>query len=284
MRLLTNPIALRMILMLIGTAFAFWVGVVLIRRLRRSITAEATIGPTAASADSLRLHTYNAVIQELKQQKHELQSQQQAERRRAKTSENISAAVLSHLSSGVLFLTPDGLIRQANGAAKHILGFASPVGLSTAQVFRNAPVTSGGDSASLAETISRSLREKTPYLRLETHYATPGGQERSLDVTITAVNAPTGEPLGAACLISDQSEMAQVRRQQQLMGEMSAEMALELRNSLNSISGYAQQLAAGNDPASARQIAADIIAEAGQLQHTVGGFLAGRAAGTASGS
>ena len=36
------------------------------------------------------------------------------ERRRAKTSENISAAVLSNLSSGVVFFTPNGLVRQAN--------------------------------------------------------------------------------------------------------------------------------------------------------------------------
>jgi nitrogen fixation/metabolism regulation signal transduction histidine kinase len=37
--------------------------------------------------------------------------------RRAKTSENISAAVLSNLSSGVLFLTTNGLIRIANARA-----------------------------------------------------------------------------------------------------------------------------------------------------------------------
>ena len=67
------------------------------------------------------------MIQQLKQQKHELQTERQAERRRAKTSENISAAVLSNLSSGVMFFTPDGLVRQANAAARRILGFASPV-------------------------------------------------------------------------------------------------------------------------------------------------------------
>ena len=71
--------------------------------------------PTLRSApETFPLHTYHAVIQQLKQQKHELQSSQREERRRAKTSENISAAVLSNLSCGVLFFTPNGLVRQAN--------------------------------------------------------------------------------------------------------------------------------------------------------------------------
>jgi signal transduction histidine kinase len=283
-KLLTNPILLRMILTLLGTGLAFWIGVICIKRMRRIISAEASLVPDAPPADSLPLQTYHAVIQQLKQQKHELQSLQQVERRRAKTSENISAAVLSHLSSGVMFLTPDGLIRQANVAAKRILGFASPIGVSAAQVFRGALVTSGGASGSLAETIQSSLRNQTPFLRVETQYMTPAGDERSLDVTVTAVHAPGGETLGAACLISDQSEMAQIRRQRQLQGEMSAEMALRLRSSLSSISGYAQQLADSRDPELARQLAADIVAEAGQLEHTIGGFLAGtRAANTASG-
>ena len=54
---------------------------------------------------------------------------------------------------------------------------------------------------------------------------------------------------------------------------MSAEMALELRNSLTTISGYAQQLAASRDAELARQLAADIAAEAANLDRTIGGFL-----------
>ena len=87
------------------------------------------------------------MIQQLKQQKHELQSLQLVERRRAKTSENISAAVLSNLSSGVLFFTPNGLVRQANASAKQILGFASPAGMSAAEIFREAELISASETA-----------------------------------------------------------------------------------------------------------------------------------------
>ena len=64
---------------------------------------------------------------------------------------------------------------------------------------------------------------------------------------------------------------------------MSGEMALGLRNSLTTIAGYAQQLAASRDAELARQLAADIAAEAAHLDRTIGGFLAdARAAGAGS--
>ena len=81
--------------------------------------------------------------------------------------------------------------------------------------------------------------------------------------------------LGAACLINDQTEVAHIRAQQKLRGEMSSEMALELHNSVNAISGYAQQLRESDDPELARRLAEDIVEEAARLDSTIGGFLSG---------
>ncbi len=150
MRLATNPIVLRMALVFVAAGFAFIVGLLLMKRMRRSISEEGSFSDTPSSvsaSESFPLHTYHAVIQQLKQQKHELQSLQLLERRRAKTSENISAAVLSNLSSGVLFFTPNGLVRQANASAKQILGFASPAGMSAAEIFREAELISASDGS-----------------------------------------------------------------------------------------------------------------------------------------
>jgi len=275
----------RMALVFGAAGFAFVMGLLLMRRMRRSITEEASFGDTTVAPESFPLHTYHAVIQQLKQQKHELLSSQREERRRAKTSENISAAVLSNLSCGVLFFTPNGLVRQANGSAKQILGFASPGGMSAAEMFRNAEVISASDGSysSLAEAIDAGLREKTRFRQLQALYHTPAGEERTLDVTVSSVQAPDSEVLGAACLINDRTEVTQIRRQQELHGEMSAEMALALRNSLTTISGYAQQLAASRDAELARQLAADIAAEAAHLDRKIGGFLASAKAATAVG-
>ncbi|MGH9546673.1 MAG: hypothetical protein ACRD23_15820 [Terriglobales bacterium] len=288
MKLATNPIVLRMALVLVAAGFAFITGMLLMRRMRRSLSEESSFSEMPAVAESFPLHTYHAVIQQLKQQKHELQSLQLVERRRAKTSENISAAVLSNLSSGVLFFTPNGLVRQANAAAKQILGFASPAGMSAAEIFRGAELIAASDGpyANLAEAVTTSLREKIRFQRLEARYRTPSGEQRTLDITVSSVHAPEREVLGAACLgvaclINDRTEMTEMRREQELRGEMSAEMALGLRNSLTTIAGYGQQLAASRDPELARQLAADIAAEAAHLDRTIGGFLAGAKAAKA---
>ncbi|PYX18345.1 MAG: hypothetical protein DMG87_14810 [Acidobacteria bacterium] len=281
MKLLTNPIFLRMAAVFFTAVFAFVVALLVMRRLRKGLIDEDFSLDTPRESESLPLHTYHAVIQQLKQQKHELQSLQQSERRRAKTSESISAAVLSNLPCGVVFFTANGLVRQANGSAKHILGFASLVGMSAAELFRDADLL-GSSRTKLAEAVQAALQEKSPYRRLEAEYVTPRGEERELEITVSSLHGPGGEALGAACLINDRTEFLEIRRQQELRGEMSAEMALELRTSLTTISGYAQQLAASRDPELARQLASDIAAEAAHLDRTIGGFLAGTAARAAA--
>ena len=283
MKLLANPLVQRMAFVLLTAVFAFVSGRMIIRRMRRSLVEEAELTSDPPSDDALPLHTYHAVIQQLKQQKHELQRLEQAERRRAKTSENLSAAVLSNLSCGVMFFNSTGLIRQANGAAKKILGFASPVGMNAREVFRDSALDSNTERGrSLATVIEESLREKALLRRFGALYTTPSGETRTLDITLTGVYSPGGEALGTACLINDQTEIADIRRQQELRGEISAEMALELRNSLATISGYTQQLAANRDPELARRLAGDIAAEAAHLDSTIGGFLAGTEARAAA--
>jgi PAS domain-containing protein len=290
--MLSNPIVVRMAVVLFAMALSFWIATLLLRRMRRILTEESFAIDSAPELEQFPMHTYNAVIQQLKQQKHELLSVQQVERRRAKTSENISAAVLSNLSSGVLFLTTNGLVRTANAAAKSILGFASPVGMSVSEIFRDARLSSSlspGSHETLAAAVQASLREpslRTPGLSrsVEADYITPAGDQRILEITISPVPTPSGETLGAACLITDKTEFATIQRLQELRGEMSAEMALALRNSLATISSYAQQVAVSSDPTLVRQLAVDIVSEAADLDHTIGGFLAGAKAAKAAGA
>ena len=284
MKMLSNPVVLRMGVVLFVMGFAFWLATLLLRRMRRALTEESFAIDSAPELEQFPMHTYNAVIQQLKQQKHELLSEQQVERRRAKTSENISAAVLSNLSSGVLFLTANGLVRTANVAAKSILGFASPVGMSVSEIFRETRLSSLKSRETLADAVQASLRERNASRTAEADYVTPGGEQRVLEITISPVNTPSGETLGAACLITDKTEFASIQRLQELRGEMSGEMALALRNSVATISSYAQQLAVSRDPALVRQLAVDIVSEAADLDRTIGGFLAGARAAKAAGA
>ena len=133
--ILGNPMILKAVLVFVLTAVAFVFAIMLIRGLRKKIAEEADLGPdTPTSLEALPLHVYNTVIQQLKQQKHELQVQNQVEQRRARTTENFSQAVLSNLTSGVLVFDGSGLVKQANRAAKEILGFQSPSGMSAEDI------------------------------------------------------------------------------------------------------------------------------------------------------
>jgi PAS domain-containing protein len=276
-RLFANPLVLPAGLVLAMAVGAFMFAVWVIRRLRRNIAAEAELDSTATpTLETLPLHLYNTVIQQLKQQKHELQVQTLAEQHRARTTENFSQAVLSNLSSGVLVFGLNGLVKQANPAAKEILGFHSPSGMSAEDIFRGAVVCADGKGntlGQLSEEVNAVLREGSKCRQLEADYTAPAGRKLRIAVTVSPVPAVDGSLLGAACLISDRSEFERIRHQQELHGEISAEMALELRTSLATIAGYAQQLARNRDPELASQLAADIASEASRLDRHIGGFL-----------
>ncbi|MFZ0321282.1 MAG: PAS domain-containing protein [Candidatus Sulfotelmatobacter sp.] len=285
-RLFANPLVLRAMLILVAAGCAFVFAIWLMRRVRRSIVAEADLDSgTPPTLEALPVHLYNTVIQQLKQQKHELQVQTLSEQRRARTTENFSQAVLSNLPSGVLVFGLNGLVKQANPAAKEILGFRSLSGMSAEDIFREAAVRSADSSAvyadgltnfpiRVAEEVHAVLREGSKHRQLEADYTAPAGKKLRIAVTVSAVPAVDGSLLGVACLINDRTEFEQIRRQQELHGEVSAEMALELRTSLITIAGYAQQLARNRDPELAPQLAADIASEAAILDRRIGGFLA----------
>jgi PAS domain S-box-containing protein len=277
---------LRAAMVFFCAGFAFFLALFLMRRMRRHISEECEIPEgSAPSVDSLPLHVYNMVIQQLKQQKHELLVQSQAEQQRARTSENFSHAVLSNLSCGVLVFGANGLVKTANPAAKAILGFASTTGMSSDDIFRGAEVCGARSTAGvfpdetdvpairISDEINAVLHEGIKRRQIEADYKTPAGEKRFLAITISQVPAADGNLLGVTCLINDLTELENIRRQQELQGEISAEMALQLRTSLTTISGYAQQLANNQDPEMAKEIATEIAHEAAQLDRTIGGFL-----------
>jgi nitrogen fixation/metabolism regulation signal transduction histidine kinase len=285
-KILGNPLLLRAAAVLFCAVFAFLLGLLCMRLVRKNIAQEANLAPEGLpSLQTLPLHLYSTVIQQLKQQKHELLVQSQAEQHRARTTETFSQAVLSNLSCGVLVFGTNGLVKTSNPAAKAILGFASTTGMSAENLFRGASVSCGQKSETvfpdetaenpvvLADEVAAVLREGSSRRHVEADYETPSGDKRFIAVTVTPVPAVDGGLLGVACLINDLSELDRIQRQQELNGEISAEMALQLRTSLTTISGYAQQLANSRDAELAKQIAADIAHEASHLDRSIGGFL-----------
>jgi len=279
-RLLFDPLVVRMAIAALVAISAFSLGAYVIRKLRQTLLEERHAVLSAPLAvEGLPAHAYHAVIQQLKQQKHELTAQQLAERRKAKASDTLSATVLSNLSCGVLFFNNNGLVRQANPAARKLLGFASPVGMRAGELFRTAtirPQEAGRLAGSrVEEAIEPALRGEVVVRALSVEYIAPDGTPRVFEITVTSVLGEDGNAMGATCVLNDKTEIARIRHDEEMRQELSAEMALGLRSSLTTIAGYAQQLARSRDPELARQLADDVANEAARLDRTIGSFLAG---------
>jgi PAS domain S-box-containing protein len=272
-RLLTNPLFVRAIALFVCSAAAFVVGAVAMRMLRHRMV-DGEMPDTSGAEQSLPLQAYT-VIQQLKQQKFALQNEQQQQRRRSKTSEHITSAIIANLPVGMMFVAPNGLVRQANASARRILGFASPMGMSVAQVFHDARAfTASGSEIKVTDAFADALHGRPHDDVFQTWYATPSGEERSLEVTLIAVQVAGGEILGLASVIADRGEAAALRQAQVIRAEESAELALKVRTSLSTIREWAEQMKADGN-SGMRGLAGDISAEAGHLEKVVGQFLAG---------
>lgn len=283
MSLLANPAMMKLVLAVVLGMVALVVLGFALRLLRQSLVGgggESGKSSGKSNDFDITLATYQSVIQQFKAQGQELERLRQQDRQRASTTENISDAVISNLTSGVMLFSPVGLVQQANPAAKRILGYASPYSLHARDVFRGATALRNvhGQQGSLPEILDRAAKTREAVQRMEVDYMTPQGEQRVLGLTISPVQDKGGALLGTACLISDLTEMSKMAQQVRLqdnmasLGEMSAGIAHEFKNSLATISGYSQMLAAEADPET-REFAQKIALETNNLTRIVTDFL-----------
>ena len=286
MKFFDNPLFFRFGLLIFLALAAMVFAWLISRKMRKEMDSETDMDsarrlPTNEGAFAAA--AYQGVIQRLKEQEQAFARLQQQHRERADAQENLSEAVLSNLTSGVLIFNKSGLLQLANRSARQILGYASPTGMHARQVFRGTTAVrkdegDAGDGNALLGAITDTLEHGTAARRLEADYATPAGEQRVLGITISPVRGPAGTPL-AACLVSDLTDIAylsrQIRTQEKLaaLGEMSAGIAHEFKNSLATISGYAQMLTGGNDAQTVQSFAGKIVDETQSLTRIVTDFL-----------
>ena len=287
MSLLMNPMVLRMGMLMFVAVAAFGFGLFTIRQLRKSLVGKPdSLDRAPLAAEGLPVHAYHAVIQQLKQQKHELAAQQLSERRKAKASDTLSSTILSNLSCGVLFFNSNGLVRQANSAARKLLGFEAPIGLHISDLLRTATVRPETNAATLPPTVEQALAPalsgEATVRGLVVNYFTRDGGSQILEVTASPVLADDATLMGTTLVLTDKTDIERIRHDQKKHQEISSELALGLRNSLTTIAGSAEQLASSQDPVLARRLADGIAHEAAQLDQTIGSFLGGTRAATTS--
>jgi PAS domain S-box-containing protein len=211
-----------------------------------------------------------AVIQKLREQEKELEALQRRERERAQQSERLSEEVTRNMPAGLLLVSSAGLITSANPAAEIALSVR-------ALVYRRYTEILGADSK-LASLLQQCLAHGRTFRRQEIEYLPPNGESRQLGVTISPILSRSGQVTGALCLLSDLTELTALQRQMQMkeslaaLGELSAGIAHEFKNSLATIAGYAQMIRAETE-GDAAENAQRILQQTRQLAHIVTEFL-----------
>ncbi len=138
--------------------------------------------------------------------------------------------------------------------------------------------------------LTACLRDAQTIQRGEVEHMTAGGEVRHLGVTISPIyrtvrNPARGNPAldmkvsGALCLMSDLTELTALQKQMRwkenlaALGEMSAGIAHEFKNSLATISGYAQMIRSESKPGEISESADRILDQTRALTHVVTEFL-----------
>jgi signal transduction histidine kinase len=230
--------------------------------------------PRAANTSNdqqFMLATFQGVIQQQKEQERELERLRQLEKERADLSQSINANITRNMPTGLITIDRSGVVSSSNPAAKEILQRK----LFEKMLFTEVLPAAG----TFAPMVERCLQTGQRFHRVELEVVLAGNQHKTLGISMSPIKSAKDEISGVVCLISDLTELAALQKQVRLkeglafLGEMSAGIAHEFKNSLATISGYVQLV--GNDalPPTVEASLKMIRKETSQLTSTINKFL-----------
>ena len=238
-------------------------------------------------ANAFMAASMQGVIEKLRTQEKELARLHVLAQERAQESERMTEEVTRNMPTGLLLVNATGAISSTNPAAEQALGLRPMRYRSYKEVL--------GEDSDLARMLSECLRDGRTFQRSEVEHVTGEGDARRLGVTISPIyrhermtvrrtvadppRRPEKKVSGALCLMSDLTELTalqkQIRWKENLaaLGEMSAGIAHEFKNSLATISGYAQMIRGESKSEETRDSAEKILDTTRALTHVVTEFL-----------
>ena len=219
------------------------------------------------------LETFQSVVTQLQEQRKQLEQLSADARERANSAEKFSERIVASLPSGLIAFDGAGLSMAINTPGRALLEVnGSALGEPYQQLF------SGQEE--LAKMVGDCLQTGTVYRRTEIQTVTPDGQMRRLGATIAPIELPPERgPRGALCLLTDITEVTELREQVALknnlesLGEMSAGLAHEFKNAIATLQGYAQLLQTLELNDKAQVAAASLLNEVRNLSGMVTAFL-----------
>ena len=135
------------------------------------------------------------------------------------------------------------------------------------------------ESQALQDLLSRCLNSGEIFTRLEFNAPIRPDVDKRIGINLSPITSDSGEIQGAICLLSDLTEIVELHNRIKLqenfaaLGEMSAGIAHEFKNSLATIVGYAQMSMGEGDVKTLQNYARELHKESQALSHMVTDFL-----------
>jgi signal transduction histidine kinase len=219
------------------------------------------------------LETFQSVVAQLQEQRKALEQLSAEARERATSAEKFSERIVASLPSGLIAFDAAGSSMVINAPGRTLLGVDG-------RALGESYETLLAHHAELATMVGDCLKQGTLYRRSEVEARLPDGRLRRLGATIAPIElTPDRGPRGALCLLTDITEVAELREQVALknnlesLGEMSAGLAHEFKNAIATLQGYAQLLQSLELNDKAQVAAGSLLNEVRNLAAMVTAFL-----------
>jgi PAS domain S-box-containing protein len=200
-----------------------------------------------------------------------LRDGERAMKARAEASERLSSEIVASLTSGLLVVDGQGIVRTLNPAGQAMLGFS---GTGWEGPYREVLQNAGA----LADVLEECLTTAKPVVRRAVPLT--GGTASHLGLTVSPIREENGGGAhGVICLFTDLTEVMELEEQLRLkdslarLGEMTAGIAHEFRNGLATIHGYGRLIDLERLPPDYRPFVQGIRDETEALGQVVTNFL-----------
>jgi nitrogen fixation/metabolism regulation signal transduction histidine kinase len=245
----------------------------------RQLVGEAERAPISArSRKSINegefvLETFQSVVAQLQEQRKELERLTAQAGERADSAVRFSERIVASVPSGLIAFDSKGRSTVINAPGRALLGVdGQALGQPAATILRNIP--------ELSEMVAQCIASGKVYRREIIAVITAAGDKRKLGGTIAPIDlAPEVGARGALCLLTDITEVTQLREQVALkknlesLGEMSAGLAHEFKNTIATLHGYAQLLQNLELDEAGQTATASLLNEVRSLSEMVTAFL-----------
>jgi len=238
------------------------------------VTTNKVTRTTARDEADFVLETFQAVVAQLQAQQRELERLGAQARERAASAEQFNERIIASVPSGLVAVDREARATVVNAPARSLLEIEGAAeGRHVRELLRVAP--------RLIEMVEDSLQTGELYRREEIASTIRVNERvRRLGVTVAPIEFSSEHGArGALCLLTDITEIMQLREQVALkrnlesLGEMSAGLAHEFKNSLATLHGYAQLLQKAEGDERDRNAATALLHEVRNLTEMVTGFL-----------